>query len=341
MSSNRIVNEVTSQTRTVGIIGCGTIVRNVHLPTLLNLSQVQVIWIADIDSTKGMQLSKISGVKFIDLNFGYSALPKADIVLLAIPYGARKFAYKHFASDANQICLFVEKPFAKSLEDHRSIMSPFQAWQVGVNLYWRSLGSVNFVKTLIERKILGSLCEMKVSFGGLGRILVRGGYMGNFDLAGGGALLEMGVHYLDTALFCAEATTLKLAGGAIKRSGPFDVHTEASFILSSNRVVDVPLRLCITNIKTIDQGIEFIFENAVARFDPGTFGTPIYIGQLGTDPSWTLTVPPIYGPNNHFALAATHWRLFLEAISRKHPTKVSADESLITSTAVGLLYALE
>jgi predicted dehydrogenase len=69
----------------VGVIGCGNIVQNVHLPVLLNLDEVRVAWMTNIDKKKGMELSKVSGIPFYDFNeelpefegAGVAAIPRS------------------------------------------------------------------------------------------------------------------------------------------------------------------------------------------------------------------------------------------------------------------------
>jgi len=48
----------------IGVVGCGAISRNAHLPVLLSFPSVKVVWLADTNQRSGQALSKASGVRF-------------------------------------------------------------------------------------------------------------------------------------------------------------------------------------------------------------------------------------------------------------------------------------
>jgi predicted dehydrogenase len=328
-----------ARTFEVGVIGCGNIALNVHLPTLMNLPEVRIGWVADINERAGTQAAELCGTRFVDVRQGYSGLPPADVVLVSVPWGARKAAYAHLASVLPRPCLFVEKPVSRSREEHAAIFSGYEEWEVGVGFFYRSLGVVNFVRSLLRNQVFGPLRAIRVEFGGLGRILTRGGYSANFDQAGGGVLMEMGVHYIDSVWFCTGADNLQLQTAKMRKSGPFDLHTEGCFTLAGGIANGIPFELCVTTLKQVESGIEMTFDNATLRFNPRAGCGEIFFAKRGSSEYWPIGVPADFGPTEIFATMAAHWRLFLAAISQRRPTAASITGAPFTAKALELLYA--
>ncbi len=83
----------------VGVVGCGAITRQMHLPVLLSLPTVEVVWLCDQDDSKASVLSNACGVRAIPIqDLLADALPPVDGLLLAIPNGARPRYFDLFAA---------------------------------------------------------------------------------------------------------------------------------------------------------------------------------------------------------------------------------------------------
>lgn len=80
---------------TLGIIGAGDIVAKAHLPTISTLEDVSVSWIADRDLQKARSLGRAFGINGCLAVESERELPMADVVLLAVPYGARDEFYSY------------------------------------------------------------------------------------------------------------------------------------------------------------------------------------------------------------------------------------------------------
>jgi hypothetical protein len=77
----------------IGIVGAGSIVAKLHIPVLLNTPGVGISWITDVDVQRSRRLAKDFDLHEVRLP-NPSDVPDADIVLLAIPYGARPAYYE-------------------------------------------------------------------------------------------------------------------------------------------------------------------------------------------------------------------------------------------------------
>ena len=82
----------------IGIIGCGLVVENSHLPTLIAMGY-EVIWVFDTNKKREKEIAQLIGIKnFISKN-DFIEYSEPDIILIAVPYGLRKDIYKKLESN--------------------------------------------------------------------------------------------------------------------------------------------------------------------------------------------------------------------------------------------------
>src|SRR5271169_267777 len=93
----------------IGIVGAGDITRNVHLPVLQGMNDVQIEWLFDKNEARAESLAAAYGVPRI-ARFDANELRSVDAVLLAIPVDFRR-SYLVALSE-NGLAAFCEKPFA-------------------------------------------------------------------------------------------------------------------------------------------------------------------------------------------------------------------------------------
>ena len=324
----------------IGVIGCGTISRNVHLPVLFAIPGVELAWIADTNWLAGHSLSRSSGIPFHPISPSKIDLPFADMVVFAIPNGAREAYYDYFMTN-REVGLYIEKPFAKSIAEHTRIVGDRAPWQVAVGLDRRSFGLTRLVKELFFHRPFGKPLSIKIESGGLGRVLVGDSFMANSSLAGGGALYQMGVHFLDAVLFASCAEDVVLRGGRMIAYDGMDVHVEGHLNLMLSPVERLPLAILVTQLQIANNRTEIAFEGATVSFSV-MYGerwlqvTPRHPGST----SWKLVPEVSTGPLDMFAAFGLHWTNVIEAYRTRTENYTSASQALLTSKAMELLYSI-
>ncbi|MCX7177149.1 MAG: Gfo/Idh/MocA family oxidoreductase [Proteobacteria bacterium] len=324
----------------IGIIGCGTISRNVHLPVLLATPGVELAWLADTNRVSGQSLSHASGIPFHHIADARVDLPSADMVVIAIPSGAREAYYDYFEKYPD-IAFYIEKPFAKSLAEHARIVGNRAPWQVAVGVDRRSFGLTRLLRELFLHRPFGKPLSIKIEFGGLGRILIGDSFMSNSVLAGGGALYQMGVHFLDAALFASCAEDVELRTGRMITENGMDIHVDAQLELKLSAPERLPLSILVTQLQATSNRIEIAFEGATVSFSI-MYGeqylrvTPRHSGAS----SWKLVPDQKTGPLDVFASFGLHWKSVIEALVTRTENYTSASQALLTSKAIELLYAI-
>jgi len=292
-----------AESLSVGIIGAGQIVTNVHLPSLLATQGVSVAWVADSNPEKARALARAYRVEHRTIPDNLSELPEADILLLAIPFGAREPYYRALCSRTS--ALYVEKPFSRDTSHHREICSMFAEHKLGVAFQRRSWAHTQLVRQLIASELFGNLGSIRYGFGAPG-IISGGRYSADLRLAGGGILFETGVHGIDALLFVTGATSVRVEKAKMVMDGGFDLHTEADLSLTTGKGQAVVCELRVSCLQETIQRMELTFDHAVVSFslfsqdgvkvEPRTGGSSYRL----TDPSLLYPLTVLQSYSEHF-----------------------------------------
>ncbi|GGP10276.1 Gfo/Idh/MocA family protein [Oceanobacillus neutriphilus] len=186
----------------VGIIGAGAIARDVHIPNYLKLgNKVEIVAITDIVKEKALELADQYNIKYVfeDFQTMFNKV-ELDAVSVCTPnkfhFGAVMAALK---AGCHVLC---EKPPAMNVrEAERMENTSNEAGKIlSYGLCYRYTAEVQTLKRMIDAGELGEIYAARVH--ALRRRGIPGwGVFTNKELQGGGALIDLGVHMLDTALY--------------------------------------------------------------------------------------------------------------------------------------------
>jgi predicted dehydrogenase len=318
----------------VGVVGCGEISWNLHLPVLVNHPRARVAWVTDRDSTRASRTARSFGVQQVLLPTSPEDLPHADAVLLAIPYGVREPYYAGLG--ARGTAVYAEKPFARRGAEHDDICSRFGSERLAVGLQRRSSGFARVLSELVASRIFGPLRRMNFELGEPG-VRTAGRYSSDLGLAGGGILFEVGVHFLDLLLFVSGAVRTEPKAIRMERHRGFDVETSAVLetIDRSGNAVDLSL-LC-TNLRSASMELELEFETATARVSVFGHGGVEVRSQRSRS---RFRIGPTEGtyPETAAQMAFAHWTAFFNGLETRTPNLSSARGTRVTTVALEQLY---
>ena len=181
----------------LGILGAGAVAKELHLPVLYNMPDVEVCWLCDKVESRARKVAKLFSPS-LQAFARVEDCPDVDIVLVAIPVGFRRDPLHHiFSRGWHVLC---EKPFAISLKEHDSILKEAadNRVHVGVGLVRRYYGATLLARRLIETEVLGEVREVWASQGNRQTRTDRSDwYQSDIAAAGGGILMETGSHLVD------------------------------------------------------------------------------------------------------------------------------------------------
>lgn len=314
--------------------------QQMHIPVLRCLESATISWILDADEARAAKVARANAIALAgSATDALASLPTVDVILLAVPWGARHSYYVQVRGMPARPAVYVEKPFARSSAQHREIVSGFSDWQVAIGHSRRVGGPIQFARHLTASGLLGPLRKCELSFGGLGRILTRGGYYGDLSLAGGGILMEMGTHYLDAALGVLNARSLGLESRRIIDHAGFDVHVEGTLRIDTASGQDLPLVCRFSYLESLVSECVVSFERGKLSFEidnPGSFSLTGPNGQR-----LPFQIDQSFGPLGMHGMMAVFWQEFLDGIASSTAGRASACEMALVSRAVGLLYGEE
>lgn len=261
-----------SQSRTVkvGILGAGAVVKEFHLPVLLNMPEVDVSWLCDNVESQARNLSTAlapSSQVFTRIE----ECPDVDIVLVAIPVGFRRQPLHHiFSRGWNALC---EKPFATSLAEHDSIVDEAaeSGVHIGVGLVRRYYGASLVARRLIKSGFLGEVIEVWASQGArLTRTDRKDWYQGDSAAAGGGILMETGSHLVDQVFDVLDVSDFTLRECNQRMVDGLDLETNAKARLATPTQTQIGFTLALSNLRDLYNGIAIRFSKGMLKLGVST-----------------------------------------------------------------------
>lgn len=312
-------------------------VRAFHLPVLRAMPDVEVRWICDQDLDRARTAA-------IDFGIGraHRSLDQCDgavdIVLVAIPTGARRAALQRIISNGwHALC---EKPFAPAPKDHRWIIAEARAAKVrlGVGLVRRFYRSTILARSLIESGTLGSIERVIAGEGQRVHRTGRGAdwYQASAEASGGGVLMESGPHLIDQMLTVCGVAGFTISRCLQKTQGGLDFETFAAGSLQVGTGGLAPFTLRVSRLNDVYNGIVIRCERGEVRMGLEV-DSPVEL--RATDRVAPLRVTATEGPADLLSAFAAQWRQF---ISRCFSSCAFSDQDtgLLTTDFIAACYDL-
>ncbi len=199
----------------IGIIGAGGISQASHIPNLGKIKGVKVECISDVNKEKLNYVSDKFDIpkKFID----WEKMLDEDIdaVVISSPNFYHSIqAIKSMEKGKHVLC---EKPICLTVKEAEEI---FETVEKTKKIFMgafprRFLGETVILKKLINEGYFGEIYYIKASYLRKRGIPGLGSWFTNKKLAGGGPIMDVGVHMIDMVVYLAGLTEPKMVFGAI------------------------------------------------------------------------------------------------------------------------------
>lgn len=198
----------------VAVIGCGTIANAAHIPSYMNNEEAEIKYFCDIIPEKADAAVEKYGCGTAITDY-HDALndPEIEAVSVCTPNHMHAIiSIDALKAGKNVLC---EKPaartYAEAVEMQKAQHESGKVLNIGV--VNRFNDSVNRIKKYIDEGKLGDVFHVYASFRAHRSIPGIGGDFTNKSVAGGGALIDWGVHYLDIVMYCCGDPTVKTVTG--------------------------------------------------------------------------------------------------------------------------------
>jgi len=202
-----------------GLIGAGSNAERKHLNNYMTLPNVELISICDVNIENAQRLAKKYNISKVYGNYEEMLNNEdLDIVSVCTPnYLHAEISTYALSKGVNVHC---EKPLAVNAGEAQKIVDAknLSGKKVMVGLNNRFTNEAVFLKKYIEAGYLGDIYQVKAGWIRRSGIPGRGTWFTNKDCAGGGVMIDLGVHYLDLALFLIGMPQPSYITGAIHRN---------------------------------------------------------------------------------------------------------------------------
>ncbi|WP_312907734.1 Gfo/Idh/MocA family protein [Natronosalvus caseinilyticus] len=195
-----------------GIVGCGNI-GQYHADRLQELG-ADLVGGMDVSTQARDRFAQRYGVDAYDDHHAlYDAI---DVVVITTP---NRF-HEEYAVDAfeHDLHVLLEKPLAHSLESAERIAAAARESRgtCTVGFHNRFRNAVRLVADRIERGDLGEITHVEANYVRRRGVPGRGSWFTRRDIAGGGALIDLGVHAIDLALYLHQQPEVSNVSGVTR-----------------------------------------------------------------------------------------------------------------------------
>ena len=205
----------------VAVIGCGTIANAAHIPSYMKCEDVNVKYFCDIIPEKAEKaVARYGGGTAVVDYHDFLNDPELDAVSVCTPNRMHTPITIDFLKAGKHV--LCEKPaartYAEALEMKKVQNETGKTLNIGVVNRFNT--AVNEIKKIIDAGDLGEVYHVYVSFRAHRSIPGLGGAFTTKEIAGGGVLIDWGVHYLDIVMYCmGDPKAMTVSGKAFCKLG--------------------------------------------------------------------------------------------------------------------------
>jgi predicted dehydrogenase len=184
------------------VIGTGNIIREFHLPALLQNPRAEVIAAANLHFESLKVLARNFQITKTYTNFDHLAEdPDIDAVVIGLPnYLNAPVSIKMLSAGKHVLC---EKPMARTVAESEAMVEAAErsGKKLMIAHVWRSNKDMRWLRDVISSKKLGHIFKCKASAVPAGWGPPTGNWRTHLQLSGGGAFADIGIHSVDTLSF--------------------------------------------------------------------------------------------------------------------------------------------
>ena len=179
----------------LGLVGVGPVVERYHLRAVRGVPEVQPAVAVDLNEERARQFAKRQGLPLFTTRL-QDLFGKVDLAIVALPNGEHASVTCELLS--NGIHVLCEKPMARNVPECQAMIEAARSGGaklcIGHNRRFRN--NVTLAKRLMEKGILGEVNRIEAEEGSTADWSRSPAYFDPVQ-AGGGALIDVGIHSID------------------------------------------------------------------------------------------------------------------------------------------------
>ncbi|MBI4323481.1 MAG: Gfo/Idh/MocA family oxidoreductase [Candidatus Omnitrophica bacterium] len=306
----------------IALIGCGGIAQKGYLPALALTSAVRCLWLVDVQKRVAEELARRWRIPAVSDDYR-AVLDRVEAVILAVPNHLHSpMTLDALARGKAVLC---EKPLGRSASEVHTMATAAKQARVPLvaGMTFRQYPGLQAIHRAFPWEALGAIQEVRAGYGNPLDWPLCSPYLFDREKAGGGALLDQGVHAIDALLWVlsVEAATVM----TYRDDGDSGVEAEASAHLTL-RLPDgrgeVPCRLEVSRLRRLANRMEVVGERASLCMPLSSLGMP----ELRREGRMTPAVEPPVVPRTGPQCVAEQLNAFAQAV-RGHEAACASGES--------------
>jgi predicted dehydrogenase len=261
----------------IGIVGCGAVTERYHLPAVAASKDVELVALADPQLARAAELGRHYGAEIATADH-LDLVGIVDAAIVAVPNHLH--APTACALARAGVHLLVEKPLARTTAECDDIRDA--AHETGVVIAvghdFRHFPVARTAGAIISHGLLGNVESVELKQGAGGRWPYASTYVYSREEAGGGVLIDFGVHMLDLLSWWLGDLSVETYrdddAGGVETECAVQLRTESGAPVSVELTRLRPMRDTVV-VRATEAVLEIgIFEPAVLRLTPaGDAGT--------------------------------------------------------------------
>ena len=336
----------------VAVIGCGTIANAAHIPSYMNNPEAEIKYFCDIIPERAeAAVEKYGCGKAVVDYHDVLADPEVEAVSVCTPNNVHPtITIDALRAGKNVLC---EKPAARTYKEALEMQKvQHETGKVlNIGVVNRFNDSVNLIKQYIDSGKLGDVFHVYISFRSHRCIPGLGGAFTTKAIAGGGALIDWGVHFLDIVMYCCgDPKPVTVSGETFCRlgkdmkdyaytdmwagppdySGTYDVDYSVTALIRTAGPVITLNGAWAQNIGKDEMYIDFMGDKAGIRLQFGQDFT-VYTAEHGD----LVEYKPVFKMNNHFE---NEINAFVDCIKTGKKLPSHIDTVVITAKMMQAIY---
>lgn len=198
----------------VAVIGCGTIANNAHIPAYLKHKDAEIKYFCDIRLDRAQAAVEKYGCGIAVSDY-HEILNDPEVIAVSVCTPNKdhsQITCDFLRAGKHVLC---EKPAALNYQEALAMQQAQHETgkTLSIGVCNRFNTAVNLIKDYIDAGELGDVHHIYVSFRSFRSIPGLGGAFTRKEIAGGGALIDWGVHFFDIVMYCCGDPEIKTVSG--------------------------------------------------------------------------------------------------------------------------------
>lgn len=183
----------------LAIVGCGAVTEIHHLPVSIHSDHFAVTALVDKSLPRARRLADKYSVSTVTDDYR-EIIRQADAAIVALPNCWHAPVTIDLLRQG--VHVLVEKPMALKTQECDKMIAASQASAIlAVGLDFRFFAASKFVKHALANSLLGNIFSFDIRLGVISRWPFASDFLVRKDSAGGGVLIDFGVHVLDLLIW--------------------------------------------------------------------------------------------------------------------------------------------